>query len=76
MIWYLIGGTLAFVLVLTMLIRVENAKTKRYIAALHEMGRRCPDCGGVGWHFGPPGTGDPDISTPTCQTCKGTGELP
>lgn len=56
-------------------IRRENAKNQRWAEAMHELGRRCPDCGGMGWHFGPPGTGDPAISTPTCRTCNGEGKV-
>lgn len=64
---------LAFVVV--MIARSENAKNERWVEAMRELGQRCPDCGGMGWHFGPPGTGDPEKSTPTCRTCNGTGKL-
>jgi hypothetical protein len=56
-------------------VRAENAKSERWAEAMRELGRRCPDCRGIGWHFGPPGTGDPAISTPTCRTCGGSGKL-
>jgi hypothetical protein len=64
-----------FVLVVVRYAREEERKNRAFIASLEAMSRRCPDCGGMGWHFGPPGTGDPAISTPTCTTCKDAGEL-
>lgn len=76
------NGLIALVLILFAIIvvaaifaRAESARNDRYIESLRRLGSRCPDCRGIGWHFGPPGTGDPAISSPTCTTCKGTGSL-
>ena len=74
-----LGVVLVFVIVVWGVVlyarRVERARTERWLEHMRHIGRRCPDCGGMGFHFGPPGTGDPAVSTPACRTCDGAGEL-